>query len=398
MDTAPHPRVKRQIKNGLLKAVPKHFVSNLGRVRRPSQRDSYGYKQQNGYHTTGLHKKTHRQHKLVLRSFDGLPAKGETEVDHLNGNRGDNRRINLGYVTSGENIRRGLGTNPDRKSDAGKKSKPVRGRKVGTVEWVPYPSTREAARQTGTESGSVSQCCNGHGKRLQTHGYEFQWAEPNEKDVLDDEEWRDVGYVNEQTCKKTGVSTFGRYRNSWGVVSTPTPHKDGYCYVGVNGQNHKISILIAKKFLPPALPGQTEVHHKDHDPSNNRLDNLEWVTREQNVQASWDNNLDRKTHAEALGWPLFHRVQGTAWPSEPSFASCKEAVRKLGIPYKRITRNADARWAGKSPDTVADGHEFMWQPREDLPGEVWVPLLLPTQPATKDFQPFDEARRRVKRL
>ena len=38
--------------------------------------------------------------------------------------------------------------------------------------------------------------------------------------------------------------------------------------------------LLAQAFLPK-LPGQTEVHHKDRDRSNNSLSNLQWVTPEE---------------------------------------------------------------------------------------------------------------------
>lgn len=39
------------------------------------------------------------------------------------------------------------------------------------------------------------------------------------------------------------------------------------------------------------IPGGFEINHKDGDKSNNRLDNLEVVTRSDNLKHAWDNKL-----------------------------------------------------------------------------------------------------------
>lgn len=77
------------------------------------------------------------------------------------------------------------------------------------------------------------------------------------------------------------VSNWGRVRNSrTGLILKPGSSK-GYLYVQLYKNKipkmFKVHRLVAQAFLPNPdnLPC---VNHKDENPSNNRLDNLEWCT------------------------------------------------------------------------------------------------------------------------
>lgn len=54
--------------------------------------------------------RTKKVHKLVIESFKGYMPQGKECVDHINGNRFDNRVENLEYVTISENNRRVIRT------------------------------------------------------------------------------------------------------------------------------------------------------------------------------------------------------------------------------------------------------------------------------------------------
>jgi hypothetical protein len=45
-----------------------------------------------------------------------------------------------------------------------------------------------------------------------------------------------------KTTTKPQVSSFGRFKKSFGVVSTPKPAKSGYVRVYCNGKHHYIDI------------------------------------------------------------------------------------------------------------------------------------------------------------
>lgn len=62
--------------------------------------------------------------------------------------------------------------------------------------------------------------------------------------------------------------------------------KDGCCTVILFDDAHRaharyVHQLVARTFIGPPAPGQ-EVNHRDGDRTNNRLSNLEWMTRSEN--------------------------------------------------------------------------------------------------------------------
>lgn len=89
-------------------------VSDLGRVRsfwysRTGKVLSPGLKN-NGYYSVTLSKegkkKTFSVHGLVYTSFNGPLPDGMT-IDHINGDKRDNRLENLQLLTRGDNARKG---------------------------------------------------------------------------------------------------------------------------------------------------------------------------------------------------------------------------------------------------------------------------------------------------
>ena len=51
----------------------------------------------NGYERIKIYNKTYRVHRLVMKLFKG---ESDLTVDHINGNKHDNRLCNLQYVTA----------------------------------------------------------------------------------------------------------------------------------------------------------------------------------------------------------------------------------------------------------------------------------------------------------
>ena len=86
------------------------------------------------------------------------------------------------------------------------------------------------------------------------------------------------------------VSNLGRIRSlKKGSPKILTPWLDGkkrYYMISLckNGEQTKFLIhrLVAEHFIPN-LEHKEEVNHIDHDSKNNRVDNLEWVTRKENM-------------------------------------------------------------------------------------------------------------------
>ena len=166
-------------------------VSSMGRykgcrgvVSTPSPKaDGYSYIKVDG--------KMYRTHRAIGVAFGLLDGTDDPrDIDHIDGNPSNNCLSNLRAVTRSQNIQHSYDTNTERRSNALKRSKPVRGRKRNTEEWTTYESTHDAARRLDLYQGSIIYVL----KKTCTHtgNYEFEYAEPYEPECLEGEEWRDI--------------------------------------------------------------------------------------------------------------------------------------------------------------------------------------------------------------
>ena len=92
-----------------------------------------------------------------------------------------------------------------------------------------------------------------------------------------------------------------------GRILVHKTNADGYKFVTLSKNGHTRTMYVhravALAFLanPGGLP---EVNHKDGNKSNNAVDNLEWVTHQQNVQHCYDCGFCKNTggnHHMAIG-------------------------------------------------------------------------------------------------
>lgn len=129
-----------------------------------------------------------------------------------------------------------------------------------------------------------------------------------------DEIWRDVpGFEcffevsnlgNVCTCDKLLMSRGGKTMLIKGFLLSKNirggnRRSGGYHYVHLCarsvGRNYLVHRLVAMAFLPN--PGnKREVNHKDGNPLNNHVDNLEWSTRKENARHAYDTGLMNDKH------------------------------------------------------------------------------------------------------
>ena len=113
-----------------------------------------------------------------------------------------------------------------------------------------------------------------------------------------------------------------------------------YVSIKIGDRNQLFHRLVADAF---DLPGKSEtvccVNHKNGDPTDNSLTNLEWVTPSENMKHSYATNKHRRSSAPSQSYPVAARLKGTDndWMH---FESINAAARELRLSHRHITECA----------------------------------------------------------
>lgn len=93
------------------------------------------------------------------------------------------------------------------------------------------------------------------------------------------------------------VSNYGRvkhkFKSHYRLISGSL-HKDGYIFVTLHGKQYPLHRIVAYLFDNDNYSKELVVNHKDGNKQNNFANNLEWVTQQENVKHSYENNLQPK--------------------------------------------------------------------------------------------------------
>lgn len=248
---------------------PGYQISDLGGFRNKRERVRYGENpNRSGYIAAGLRvegkAKTVLVHRLVAAAFvpnpDNLPV-----VNHVNGVRHDNRALNLEWVTPRENRERVVLPPATPRRGVQVAETPLSGEAVQRT----WSSVAAACRTLGISRAGILACCNGEKRSFAGSA----WAFLDEAGT--DEEWRPLakGGVPFLVSSAGRVKTEFGHASAGGLVGGYLKYKGNY-----------IHRLVALAFLEPAADGQTVVNHKDGNPRNNKVDNLEWATVGENAR------------------------------------------------------------------------------------------------------------------
>lgn len=128
----------------------------------------------------------------------------------------------------------------------------------------------------------------------------------NNKEVSSHEEWKYIG----ETEGKYSVSNQGRVKNNeTGLVLSPVDFGKGYVKVNLhlgNGcrVNRQVHRLVAIAFIPNP-ENKPEVNHINGIHDDNRVENLEWVTGEENRHHAYKTGLQKHKDERNSGY-LYH--------------------------------------------------------------------------------------------
>lgn len=124
------------------------------------------------------------------------------------------------------------------------------------------------------------------------------------------------------------------YRNN--KFLKPTPNSGGYLTVGLNRNGNRktyyVHKLVAEAFIPNP-DNLTEVNHISEVKTDNRVENLEWISRKDN------NNYGTRTERTAAA----HRKAVYCVELDLVFESQTEATKALNLPKSGISNVLNGR-------------------------------------------------------
>ena len=353
------------------------LVSSLGRCRDSRGRLTYGYLHPTGYKVVRIHGHNFAVHRVVAFAFVGTPAEDLAwYVHHRDGDAANNCLDNLTYVTSSQNVQSSYDQNPNRGRAGRARSIPVMWRKSSQTEgWNTCCSIKAAAEELCISQRALSICCR---EGTPIEGYDVKFAPPTELEVLDGEKW--LPMKSPRTRRDVAgrqISSYGRIKASNGLISRGYQMKSGYFRAKINDHYDRYPVyihsLVAYNFLgPPPSSQHSQVNHKDLNPGNNHMENLEYVTPSQNMRHFYANR-GYQLSRPGMQKPVLGRPRGGSEGEWVWYKSMKDAAKALGMSSQSISR------CTRGLRKHAGGYEFRLAESDEplqLPGEEWRPVDL----------------------
>lgn len=112
---------------------------------------------------------------------------------------------------------------------------------------------------------------------------------------------------------------------------------DGYGYTQVilrknsSGKRHLLHRLVAQAFIQKP-ENKPQVNHIDEDKTNNRVDNLEWVTAKENI------NHGTRTERQVYTQRIIQKSRPVICSNGMIYRSTREASRLLGLDNSSLNK------------------------------------------------------------
>lgn len=286
---------------------------------------------------------------VVVATYHVPNPDNKTVVDHVDGKRDNPKASNLQWVTSAENIRRMVENNGGHNQIS---RKPILQYDPETGDvLMRFAGIRLACKELNIPVSSISSVLNGHCKTYRGKGWRYDEKKQEGARVIfkiePDDTWFPIPAHPRYLIDHWG-NVYSTYKED---LITPQIDSKGYHAVHIYADGiqsgYQLHRLMAKTFLtnPENKP---MVNHKDGDPRNNHIDNLEWCTNSENIKHAVSTGLQKTVGV--IQYNMDMKEVGR-------FASVSDAAIAVGGNVSNISR------ACKSDTRSA--FDFFWRYEED---------------------------------
>ena len=157
--------------------------------------------------------------------------------------------------------------------------------------------------------------------------------------------WKDIkGYEGKYQVSNLGsvksverISTTGQRLHE--KIMKTCQDKGGYKFIGLwndgKKKNFKVHRLVIEAFNPVEGMNNLDCNHKDEDKTNNRLENLEWLTRKENLNHGTHNQKIAEAHSVRILCVELNREFESISAAAKELNNCRGNIwRVLGKPNR----------------------------------------------------------------
>ena len=152
-------------------------------------------------------------------------------------------------------------------------------------------------------------------------------------------------FVDERKSKRGNF-----IRKCKGRILKPGPHPSGHLSIALGANNSQlVHQLVLLTFVGP-MPDGHETLHKNHKPADNRLTNLKYGTRSENLKADYENGSRRGLTRAVCG----ESIKGG---TQVKFPSMRAAAASLHLQNPRAESHISDCCSGR----IKTAYGYMWR-------------------------------------